>query len=278
MPLTHIYKDQLGRDVSIPHPPRRIISLVPSQTELLHALGLSEEVTGITKFCIHPDEWFRSKTRIGGTKTLNIEKILALQPDLVIANKEENTASQIAYLMERVPVWVSDIHGLEDARDMIVRIGEITGRSKQAAKIADDIWSSFSALERELREREVFPWRTVYFIWREPWMVAGGDTFIHVMLGYCGMKNVFGNTPRYPEVSLDQLKASGCELILLSSEPYPFKEKHIAEIRKVLPQVRIELVDGEMFSWYGSRLKMSADYFRSLRERLQDRLHNRRRG
>lgn len=266
MPAMNIYKDQLGREVVIPYPPRRIVSLVPSQTELLYDLGLDEEVTGITKFCIHPDSWFRHKTRIGGTKQLHLEQILALQPDLVIANKEENTAEQVQYLMQHVPVWVSDIHRLKDALDMIRSIGHMTGRSERASQIAGNISLSFRKLQEEIRDLALL--RTAYFIWREPWMVAGGDTFIHTMLGYSRLENVFAGTPRYPAIDLAQLSTTDCELVLLSSEPYPFKEKHIAELQAVLPAARIELVDGELFSWYGSRLEKAAGYFRELREKL----------
>ncbi len=299
MPVMNIYKDQMGREVAIPYPPRRIISLVPSQTELLYDLGLDEEVIGITKFCIHPYDWFRNKTRIGGTKQLHIDQILALQPDLVIANKEENTAEQVKALMQYVPVWVSDIRQLEDALDMIKSIGTITGRSEQAGQIADNISLSFSKLKEDIQnirdihdeqnaqsgpgaqdglnmqgetgmqaKRDHHSLRTAYFIWREPWMVAGGDTFIHTMLGYCGLENVFAQTPRYPGIDIEQLKTTDCQLVLLSSEPYPFKEKHIAELQALLPTARIELVDGEMFSWYGSRLLKSAAYFRDLLARL----------
>ncbi|WP_110052779.1 ABC transporter substrate-binding protein [Chitinophaga sp. S165] len=292
----NIYIDQMGREVAIPCPPRRIISLVPSQTELLYDLGLDEEVVGITKFCIHPDNWFRNKTRIGGTKQLHIDQILALQPDLVIANKEENTAEQVKALMQHVPVWVSDIHQLEDALDMIKSIGTITGKSEHASRMADTISLSFSKLNENKRDiqreqhaqsepgakhrpdipdetnvrskRKQDSLRTAYFIWREPWMVAGGDTFIHTMLSYCGLENVFAETPRYPGIDIEQLKALDCQLVLLSSEPYPFKEKHIAELQALLPMARIELVDGEMFSWYGSRLLKSAGYFRDLLARL----------
>lgn len=267
MPATNTYKDQLGREVSIPYPPRRIISLVPSQTELLYDLGLDEEVIGITKFCIHPAEWFRTKTRIGGTKQLHLEQILALRPDLVIANKEENTQEQVQYLMEHVPVWVSDIHCLDEALDMIRSIGNITGKSVRGNEIADNISHSFRQME--VARQDQTPLRTAYFIWRKPWMVAGGDTFIHTMLGYCQLENIFAGTDRYPVINIDQLSASDCQLVLLSSEPYPFKEKHIAELRDELPGVRIELVDGEMFSWYGSRLEKAAAYLRELRERLR---------
>jgi len=271
MPAINTYKDQLGREVSIPYPPRRIISLVPSQTELLYDLGLDEEVIAITKFCIHPDKWFRHKTRIGGTKQLHLEQILSLQPDLIIANKEENTAAQVQYLMEQVPVWVSDIHCLDDALDMIRSIGAITGKNEAAEQITDNISLSFRRMDEKMPGQR--PVRTAYFIWREPWMVAGGDTFIHAMLEHCHLENVFAGTARYPAIDIEQLKSIDCQLVLLSSEPYPFKEKHVAELQAVLPGVRIELVDGEMFSWYGSRLEKAAMYLQAFRERLEELPH-----
>jgi ABC-type Fe3+-hydroxamate transport system substrate-binding protein len=259
---TLLHTDQLGRQVEIPFPPRRIVSLVPSQTELLYDLGLQEEVIGITKFCVHPDSWFREKTRIGGTKQLHLDQIIALQPDLVIANKEENVAAQVAVLMEKMPVWVSDVSNLATALDMITSIGTITGKDEPALRITNDISISFKAL-RAARQG-IQPLRTAYFIWRQPWMAAGGDTFIHHMLQYCRLENVFATIPRYPEVTMADLQAADCQLLLLSSEPYPFTEKYIAELQEQLPGVRIMLVDGEMFSWYGSRLRYAAAYFNTL--------------
>ncbi|SFE91891.1 ABC-type Fe3+-hydroxamate transport system, substrate-binding protein [Chitinophaga sp. CF118] len=253
---THI--DQLGRRVKIPFPPRRIVSLVPSQTELLSYLGLTTEVVGITKFCVHPDEWFREKTRIGGTKKLHLDQIRALAPDLIIANKEENDPQQVKVLMEEFPVWVSDIHTLADAQEMISSIGVITGTSEVALQLNKQISEEFSTLTGPGQLK------TAYFIWKDPWMVAGGDTFIHEMMKLSGLENVFAGLSRYPEVTLAELQATDCQLILLSSEPYPFKEKHIAELQELLPASKILLVDGEMYSWYGSRLLYAPAYFRSL--------------
>ncbi len=252
-----LFKDQSGRAVEILSPPRRIVSVVPSQTELLY--DLNAPVTGITKFCVHPESWFRSLPRVGGTKQLHLEKIAALQPDLIIANKEENEKAQIEALALQFPVWVSDIHTLQDACDMITAIGHILQQQHAAQKIADNIRERFNLLEP-------FPTAvpTAYFIWREPWMVAGGDTFIHEMMHRCGFRNVFADLPRYPAITLPQLAASGCRLVLLSSEPYPFREKHIAEIREYLPDAGVLLVDGEMFSWYGSRLLQAPAYFQQL--------------
>jgi ABC-type Fe3+-hydroxamate transport system substrate-binding protein len=247
-----IHIDQLGRRVAISYPPRRIVSLVPSQTELLYHLGAS--VVGITKFCVHPPEWLKGKTRIGGTKQLHIDEIRALHPDLIIANKEENSAEQVLMLMQEFPVWVSDIHCLKDALHMIRCLGVITGFSGKADQMVIDILKEFRALP------VLAPVKTAYFIWKDPWMVAGGDTFIHQMMKACSLENVFADSLRYPAVTFDQL--NDCQLILLSSEPYPFKDKHIAELQAILPAARIQLVDGEMFSWYGSRLLLAPAYFR----------------
>lgn len=257
------YTDQLQRSVVLEKAPRRIISLVPSQTELLYSLGLDAEVVGITKFCVHPLAWFRSKTRVGGTKNVHADVIRALQPDLIIANKEENTQQDITALMAHYPVWVSNIQSLEDACGMIAGVGAITQRSAEAAALISEIESNFTRLKPLPA-----PVPTAYFIWRDPWMVAGGDTFIHQMMEACGLQNVFGGQMRYPSVTAASLASSGCRLVLLSSEPYPFKEKHIAELQAIVPEAAIRLVDGEMFSWYGSRLLEAPAYFNSLLENI----------
>lgn len=251
--------DMMGREVLIPYPPQRIISLVPSQTELLFDLGLENEVVGITKFCVHPEEWFRNKTRVGGTKVINIDKVRSLQPDLIIANKEENEKDQIDALAAEFPVWISDIQTLDDALNMISSVGLITDREEQANSVVADISSGFSSLQRA-----VLPKKVAYFIWYRPWMSVGADTFISNMINAIGWENVFADKQRYPEVDIEELKQQQPELVLLSSEPFPFKEKHIAEIKAVLPDATVLLVDGEMFSWYGSRLLQAIPYFSEL--------------
>lgn len=251
--------DMIGRNLQLAGIPKRIISVVPSQTELLFDLGLRDEVIGITKFCVHPEEWFRNKTRIGGTKKLNIEKIRELQPDLIIANKEENEKSQIDELAKEFPVWISDIQTMADALRMIEEVGRIVGKGLEAGSIIDKIKSSFATLQRATS-----PKRTAYFIWYDPWMSVGSDTFISHMIDAIGWENVFAERSRYPEISMEVLAAASPELVLLSSEPFPFKEKHIAEIKSILPDADVLLVDGEMFSWYGSRLLQAPAYFSSL--------------
>lgn len=252
------FTDQLGRSISIPFPPKRIISLVPSQTELLADLGLDDEVVGITKFCVHPVSWYKSKDRVGGTKTIDIEKVAAMQPDLIIANQEENGKEQVEALAKDFPVWVSDVNDMSSALDMVAQMGEMTNRTTFASNLITEIEAAFSQLQPTATTR------VAYLIWREPYMVAGGGTYIDDMLQRCGFENVFADRARYPKVTSSQLQALAPELILLSSEPYPFKEKHLAAFKDICPQAKVMVVDGEMFSWYGSRMRLAAAYFNKL--------------
>lgn len=262
-----IYTDQLNRKIEIPSIPKRIISLVPSQTELLYDLGLRDEVVGITKFCIHPEEWFHSKTRVGGTKKYDLEKIKALQPDLIIGNKEENEQEQIEELMKHYSVWMSDIYTLKDAYDMITRIGALVGKREDAVNLKLEIESRFNLFQQPTTNNKLL--KTAYFIWNNPYMVAGHDTFINEMLKLNGFENVFTNKDsRYPEITNEELIAANPSLVLLSSEPYPFKEKHIQEFKELLPDAKIMVVDGEIFSWYGSRLLKALEYFKQLIEKI----------
>lgn len=249
----------LGRELEISFPPKRIVSLVPSQTELLFDLGLDDEVVGITKFCVHPETWFRSKKRVGGTKQVHYDIIDALQPDLILANKEENTEEIVNTLAAKYPVWVSDIKDMNGALQMIRSIGVITGTDEKAQQIIAGIQDRFRHLIPATDNQKV-----AYFIWRNPWMSVGSDTFISNMISDAGWQNVFTDKTRYPEISFEELAAAQPDLIFLSSEPYPFKEKHIAEIQAVVPAAKVMLVDGEMFSWYGSRLLYAPGYFQEL--------------
>ena len=254
-----VYTDMCGRKVEIPFPPQRIVSVVPSQTELLFDLGLYKEVVGITKFCVHPDEWFRTKTRVGGTKQLHLDKIKELNPDIIIANKEENTKEQIEVLAAEFPVWISDIKNIPDALEMIRTIGQIVDKELVASEIARKVETGFVQFARAGESK-----RVAYFIWRGPWMSAGGDTFINNIIERIGWRNVFVDKTRYPEVSKEELAKAQPELVLLSSEPFPFKEKHIDEIKAVVPGANVILVDGEMFSWYGSRMLKAIPYLADL--------------
>lgn len=260
------FTDQLGRIISFSYPPKRIISLVPSQTELLFELGLDQEIVGLTKFCIHPIEKFATRIKVGGTKKLNIDLIRSLEPDLIIGNKEENQREQIEELMEEFPVWMSDISDLEGAKQTITQIGELVNREPESAYLNHLINSGFADLQT-LAAQNNLDKKVAYLIWRKPYMAAGKGTFIDDILMLNGLTNVF-KMHRYPEVTLEQLALSKPDLVFLSSEPYPFTQKHLEEIENILPGVKVMLVDGEMFSWYGSRLVKAVQYLFQLQKEL----------
>ncbi|TSD67960.1 ABC transporter substrate-binding protein [Inquilinus sp. KBS0705] len=257
------FYDQLNRVVNIPHQPKRIISIVPSQTELLFYLELDEQVTGVTNFCIHPTTGVANKAKIGGTKQLNMNAIHQLNPDLIIANKEENEQRQVEELMQHYPVWISDINDLPTALDMITKVGDITSTKEKADKLVTQISAEFELLKPAEPKLNV-----AYLIWRKPYMAAGSDTFINSMLQLCGLKNAV-TANRYPQVTLQQLADAHLDVLLLSSEPYPFAQKHVDELQSLLPQTKIILVDGELFSWYGSRLLQAPAYFNALISKLK---------
>ncbi len=258
MSKTRPFTDQMNRSVHVPFPPKRIISLVPSQTELLYDLGLDEEVVGITKFCVHPEEWYRQKTRVGGTKKYKKDRIEELKPDLIIGNKEEGHEERIKALMEEYPVWMSDVYTLDDALDMMKRIGALVDRTEKAETLRQGIRESFAELP------SLKPLSVAYFIWRDPFMVAANNTFINHLLSRLGLRNVYGSYDRYPTTTLEELADYQPDLIFLSSEPYPFKKKHFREFQEACPYAQVMLVDGEYFSWYGSRLTKAVAYFREL--------------
>ncbi len=253
-----LFTDQLQQRITLTHYPKRIISLVPSQTELIWDLGIRDELIGITKFCIHPTQMHQSVTHIGGTKTLNLEKIKALKPDIIIGNKEENEQSQIIELQKHFPVWMSDIFTLEDSLNMIQGIGTLLDKEAKSIEMTNAIKQSFKKLPQLNK-------RVLYFIWNKPYMVAGRNTFIGDFLQRLGLINCIEEQgSRYPTLTMDEIKTLNPELILLSSEPFPFTQKHIEELQQHLPKTSIGIVDGEAYSWYGSRLRHSIDEFKKL--------------
>ncbi len=251
--------DQMGRSVEVPTAPQRIVSLVPSQTELLDDLGIGDRVVGVTKFCIHPKSWRSKKAIVGGTKQYHFDKIRALKPDLIIGNKEENDKAGIEKLATEFPVWMSDIGSLEDGVEMIKSVGQLVDRNSEASFLAKDIQDSFGTLSHS----NPLP-SALYLIWRNPYMAVGRQTFINQMMLYAGFENCLTES-RYPNLTFEQITELNPEYILLSSEPYPFKDKHISELNEMLPKAKVVLVDGELFSWYGSRLLKSPQYFKTLR-------------
>jgi len=262
-----VFIDQMMRKVEISSSPMRIISLVPSQTELLFDLGLNDEVVGITKFCIHPQHWLKEKTIVGGTKQLNHQKIESLKPDLIIGNKEENSKNDIELLMQKYPVWMSDINTLKEALQMIESIANITQTSQKGNQLIEKINHEFELLPHANQSKK----RIAYFIWNKPMMVAGKDNFINSILSSLGFENVFANqlnspqiSYRYPQITSTELAAAAPDTIYLSSEPFPFKDKHVQQFKAICPYAEIKIVDGEMFSWYGSRLSFAPTYFKTL--------------
>lgn len=253
-----LFVDQINCVVELKNYPKRIVSIVPSQTELLHYLGLNDEVVGITKFCVHPVEWFKTKNRVGGTKKIDMARVVALQPDLIIANKEENLKEDVEALKQVAPVWTSDIKTLADALQMITNIGKIVKKEQEANSLVKNIQESFETLMPSTLKS------CCYLIWQKPFMTIGADTFINDMFQYAGLQNVFASEERYPIVTIEDIQNAAPEIVLLSSEPFPFKQKHIDKLQQYLPNSKIILVDGEMFSWYGSRLLPAAQYFKEL--------------
>ncbi len=251
-----IIKDQLNREIYIPNPPQRIISLVPSQTELLYDLDLKDRLVGQTIFCVHSEAYFKSSNKIGGTKKLNLEKIASLKPDLIIANKEENEKDQIEQLAKDFPVWISDVNSLEDALSMIKSLGEITQTEPKALEIITKINQGRSTFLKQILPKQ----KVIYLIWNNPFITVGKDTFINSMLAEAGFENAITQS-RYPEITLAEIKQINPDWVFLSSEPFPFKGEHKLEIDKLLGKNKSVFVDGEMFSWYGSRLSLAYEYF-----------------
>jgi ABC-type Fe3+-hydroxamate transport system substrate-binding protein len=250
-------KDQMNRTVRLAKTPQRIVSLVPSQTELLYYLGCDEQVAGITKFCIHPNEWFRNKTRVGGTKNVDFDKLAAINPDLIIANKEENSKEDLDRLMALYPVYLSDIFNVADACQMISDVGLMVGQQSAADELATKVQSNFKNLPQ-------IGGTVLYFIWSKPYMVVGPNTFIGHIIECLGFTNLISDPAvRYQEITEEAIALLNPDHLLLSSEPFPFKVEHKVEFAK-LSESKGHLVDGEMFSWYGSKMLEMKAYFEVL--------------
>lgn len=255
-----IVKDQLHRTLTFLETPQRIISLVPSQTELLVDLGLRDSIVGVTKFCVHPSDLKKSKTIVGGTKSVHFDKIAELQPDIIICNKEENTKEIVENCGAIAPVWVSDIKDIEGNNEMILSLGILLDVEEKADQLVSDINTKKDAFTKNLIKRKNT--KVAYLIWKNPFMAAGNDTFINYLLHLIGFENVLNTKKgRYPEITLEDLQKA--TIIFLSSEPYPFKETDAIALKNALGKP-VHLVDGEYFSWYGSRLLKAFNYFEDL--------------
>jgi len=263
-----ILTDQLGITHTFEKTPKRIISLVPSLTELLYDLYLEESIVGITKFCVHTYHFKSTKKIVGGTKNVHIEKIKLLHPDIIIANKEENTKEIVDELSKIFAVWVTNICTLEDNNQMIADFGKLFDKRIEAQKWLDKINYAFQDFQQFVKNRAIQ--KVAYFIWAEPYMVAGKDTFINELLKINHFLNIYENREeRYPEIIIQKMRIQGDpDLVLLSSEPFPFKDEHAFEIGRYTHHAKTIFVDGEMFSWYGSRLVKAFSYFKKLHQSI----------
>ena len=261
-------QDQIGISHTFENIPKRIVSLVPSQTELLYDLGLEESIVGITKFCVRPFHFKSTKKIIGGTKKVHFEKIRLLQPDIIFANKEENTIEIVEELSKICPVWVTNIITLDDNLKMIEDFGILFNKRIEAQKWIDKISFVHKDFVDFAKDKEVQ--KVAYFIWANPYMVAGNNTFINEMMKLNNFRNIYENREeRYPEIIIQKMRIQGDpDLVLLSSEPFPFTDEHAFEIGRFTHHVKTVFVDGEMFSWYGSRIIKAFEYFKKLHESI----------
>lgn len=262
-----ILTDQLGTSHSFETSPKRIISLVPSQTELLYDLGLEDRIIGITKFCVHPYHFKSNKKIVGGTKKVHFDKIKLLQPDIIICNKEENTREIVDELREICPVWVTNIITIEDNFKMIADFGQLFNCRTEAQKWNDKLEFALMDFKNFIKDKPLK--KVAYFIWKDPFMVAGCDNFINELLKLNHFVNVYQSKGRYPEIELKKMRLEGDpDLVFLSSEPFPFREEDAFEIGRFTHHAKTIFVDGEMFSWYGSRLLKAFEYFKKIHQKL----------
>jgi iron complex transport system substrate-binding protein len=247
--------------------PKRIVSLVPSQTELLYDLGLEDSIVGITKFCVHPVHFKSTKRIVGGTKQVKIDKIRELQPDIIIANKEENTKEIVDELSRICPVWVTNIITIEDNLQMISDFGHLFNKRTEAQKWIDKLNFAYQDFQHFINDQPIK--KVAYFIWANPYMVAGKETFINELLKLNHYQNIYEEKGRYPEIELKKIRMEGDpDLVFLSSEPFPFKDEHAFEIGRFTHHAKTIFVDGEYFSWHGSRLVEAFEYFKKLHQKL----------
>ena len=260
---------------SLDKPPLRIVSLVPSITESLFALGLGERVVGVTEWCVHPKDEVARLPTIGGTKNPDVDAIAALAPDLVIANHEENTRRAVGQLEERgLRVWVTYPRSVRDGALLLGQLADAAGLPRDhalRAEVADATLAAVEDAERALRaEQGHAPLRVFCPIWRDPWMTIGSDTYVHDMLRLCGGDNVFADEGdrRYPIVDLERVVAAAPEVVLLPDEPYRFGTADAAEIAAMdIPAARsgrVHLIDGTWVSWYGPRIAPAVRALRGL--------------
>ena len=261
------YTDALNRTIELPETPQRIISLVPSLTELLHDMGMERQVVGITKYCVHPVHYRHTKTIVGGTKKVKPDVIKALKPDFILCSKEENTAEMVKELEKIAPVYVSDVNSLQEALELINTLGLLFDRRTQAEHIVDKIIYRRNTFQEQIKNTRIK--KVAYFIWAKPWMVAASNTFIDDMLRICRFENAYAKFDRYPEIKIKRMRiVADPELLLFSSEPHDFTDEEVYEVLRSNKKVLTIYVDGQYFSWYGSRLIKAFDHFKQIHEKI----------
>jgi len=263
-----IIKDQIGREIVLKSVPKRIVSLVPSQTELLCDLALEKELIGITKFCVHPLHLKTTKNIVGGTKKVDFDKIRKLKPDFILCNKEENSYDFLPELEAIAPTYFSDVNTIQDSIDLILSLGAIFNRRTEADNFAHKIEFKLNDFKQFIKNKPTR--KTAYFIWAKPWMVVGNDTYINEILKLNKFENIYANMSRYPKIEIDRIRHEGDpDLVILSSEPFPFKDEHAMELSTYTNRSITLFGDGEMFSWPGSRMLLAFDYFKELHKKLE---------
>lgn len=248
---------------------RRIVSLVPSLTEALFALGLGERVVGVTDWCVHPAEAVAGVPKVGGTKNPSLQRIAELRPELIIANQEENRRRDVERLRERgFAVWVTYPRTVRDGVELLAELALLGASPEARRRVVEPVQRAYEAA----RSRRRAITRVFCPIWKEPWMAVGGDTYADDLLRLCGGENVFGDRGerRYPIVREDEIVAAQPEVILLPDEPYAFGPRDLAELCELpVPAARgrrIHLVDGTLVSWYGPRIGQAIQTLEALLE------------
>jgi ABC-type Fe3+-hydroxamate transport system substrate-binding protein len=248
----------------------RIVSLCPSTTETLIDLGLARDLVGVTKFCIHPANVVRDIEKVGGTKTPKIEHILALSPDLVLFNEEENRREDYEALAPHVRVASDFPKTVADVPRHIRWLGELVGRAERAETRAAELERALARVQAARARRPAAQFRFAYLIWRKPWMAAGRDTYVDDLLTRAGGENVFdGAEARYPELELSELDGRRTDVVLLADEPFPFDARHVPEVEgAVRPGTQVELISGDDCCWHGVRSLRGAELALDLFERF----------
>jgi len=249
-------------------PARRIVSLVPSLTESLFALGLGDRVVGVTDWCVHPAAAVAALPRVGGTKTPHLDAVRALRPDLVLANREENRKRDVERLeADGLPVWVTYPRTVRDGALLLRELAALGADEEAVDRVVVPVEQ---AVDEASRVRPLRPSRVFCPIWKGPWMSVGADTYAHDLLSLCGGENVFAERAdrRYPRVSEEDIVAAAPEVVLLPDEPYRFGAPEVEALRCLdVPAARngrIHCIDGTLVSWYGPRIAQAVAVVRPL--------------